>query len=109
MRLLPCAIVLISLLIGACFAAQLDDDKFDSDFDSDWFWIGSNLRSISKSTKCNIHIFTAHLNIHNIGPFHLLYNSISELDGNTVTPHLENLGDSIELVVYKGHYMSHNN
>ena len=62
MRLLPFAILLISLLIGACFA-QLDDDKFDSDFDSDWFWIGSNLRSISKSTKCIIHIFTDHLNI----------------------------------------------
>ena len=59
MRLLPCAILLIFLLIGACFTAQLDDDKFDSDFDSDWFWIGSNLRSISKSTKCIIHIFTA--------------------------------------------------
>ena len=63
MRLLPFEILLISSLLGACFAERLFDwkqydDKFDTDFDSDWFWMGSNLRSISKQRKYIVNICT---------------------------------------------------
>jgi len=47
MRTLFFGIVLLSTVLVAIFA-QYQEDDFDSDFDSDWFWIGSNLKTVGK-------------------------------------------------------------
>ena len=47
MRTLFFRVVLLSSVLVAIFA-QYQEDDFDSDFDSDWFWIGSNLRAVGK-------------------------------------------------------------
>ena len=50
-RLVLRTFILSSVFVAAIFAAShFDNDEFggDSDFDSDWFWIGSNLRSMGK-------------------------------------------------------------
>jgi len=50
-RLVLRTFILSSVFVAAIFAAShFDNDEFggDSDFDSDWFWIGSNLRSMGR-------------------------------------------------------------
>ena len=64
MRTLFCRVILLFSIFEAIFASQhrnndtdvyhFDDDHFDDnnninrDFDTDWFWMGSDLRSIGK-------------------------------------------------------------
>lgn len=45
-RLFYGAILVCSVLVVT--SAQNFDDEFGSDFDLDWFWMGSDLRSIGK-------------------------------------------------------------
>ena len=51
MRALFIGIVLLSSVLVVTLS-QYHEDDFDSDFDSDWFWIGSNLRSVGKLKHC---------------------------------------------------------
>jgi len=49
MRTLFLAFVLSSSIVLALVGEHFGDDEFgDSDFDSDWFWIGSNLPSVGR-------------------------------------------------------------
>ena len=49
-RLVLSTFLLSTVFVAAIFAAGHfgEDELGDSDFDSDWFWIGSNLRSLGK-------------------------------------------------------------
>ena len=48
-KLVLSSFLLCSMFVGAVLGQHFGGDNFgDSDFDSDWFWIGSNLRSIGK-------------------------------------------------------------
>merc|ERR1719242_736377 len=47
MRALFIGIVLLSSVLVVTLS-QYHEDDFDSDFDSDWFWMGSNLRSMGR-------------------------------------------------------------
>jgi len=48
-KLVLCSFLLCSTVVGTILGQHFGGDNFgDSDFDSDWFWIGSNLRSIGR-------------------------------------------------------------
>jgi len=48
-KLVLSSFLLCSMFVGAVLGQHFGGDNFgDSDFDSDWFWIGSNLRSIGR-------------------------------------------------------------
>ena len=48
MRTLFCGVILLFAIHVAIFAKDCDENGFDKDFDSDWFWLGSNLKQIGK-------------------------------------------------------------
>ena len=49
MHTLCCRVILLFSIFAAIFALDFEDDNdINSDFDSDWFWMGSDLRSIGK-------------------------------------------------------------
>ena len=51
--------IFVTFLFSTVFAADIFSNHFggdeygDSDFDSDWFWMGSNLRSLGKVFTLN--------------------------------------------------------
>ena len=49
MRTLFCGAILLFSILAAIFAKRDCDENGNTKFNSDWFWMGSNLRSLGKA------------------------------------------------------------